>query len=414
MDRPIDVEFRRARLVRRAALAVGVLTLAVAAFVWLPGLVSPSINRARIRTALVDTGPIEASITATGLVVPEVEEVVSSPVDARVTRILKRAGADLMPGDPIVELDTSESALAVDKLARSVAIKANDQARARIDLERSLNDLDSQATIKDLQLQTFRSQLTRNRQLAKEGLISDEQLKQAELAEAQADIELKRLQTERINAQRSAKTQLEGLALEMATLEKELGEARRQLNLAAPKAGRKGVLTWALTAEGGAIRKGDVVARIADLSSYRVEASVSDVHARRLVAGLPVAVKVGDDTLEGVLSSIQPTIQNGVITFQVTLKERSSSLLRSNLRVDVLVVTGRKARAIRVRRGPFADGEGRRDVFVVRGSRAYRTPVDLGLAGFDEVEVVQGLRAGDEVIISDMRDYAHLSEIGIR
>ena len=88
--------------------------------------------------------------------------------------------------------------------------------------------------------------------------------------------------------------------------------------------------------------------------------------------------------------------------------------MRPNLRVDVLVVTGRKERALRVARGPFADGEGRREVFVVRGSRAVRTSAQLGLSSASHFEVVQGLQAGDEIVISDMSEHLHQRELALR
>ena len=86
MDRPIDEGVQRRRTVRRAGTVMAVLAILAAALLWLPGLVSPSISRATVRTAVADAGAIEAVITATGTVVPEVEQVVSSPVDARVLR----------------------------------------------------------------------------------------------------------------------------------------------------------------------------------------------------------------------------------------------------------------------------------------------------------------------------------------
>jgi len=414
VDRPLDADFRRARTLKRAGVSLAGAATLLAVFFWGPGWISPSVSRARLRIARVDSGPLEAVISASGTVLPEIEEVVSSPVDARVLRILERPGAELKPGQPIVELDTSESLLAVERLAQNLALKENQQEKTRLDLERSLNDLDSQARIKDLQLQSFRSQLARSQALWKEGLISVEQLRQAELAEAQAVIELKKIQNERENAQRATRTQFDALALEMATVRKETQEARRQLNLAAPKASRRGVLTWSLNEEGVAVHKGDVLARIADLSSFRVEATLSDVHAKTVSVGLPVAVKVGEQTLDGTLSNVLPTIRNGVMTVQVALRQKASPLLRSNLRVDVFIVTGRRARALRVKKGPFADGEGPVDAFVVRGDRAQRTRIELGLSSFEEFEVVKGLAAGDEVVISDMKDYMHLREVRIR
>jgi HlyD family secretion protein len=173
-----------------------------------------------------------------------------------------------------------------------------------------------------------------------------------------------------------------------------------------------------VTEEGAAVKKGDVLARLADLSSFRVDASVSDLHAQRLRVGQPVLVQVSEELegtrLDGTIASIQPTVKDGAVTFSVALAQRGSPLLRANMRVDVLVVTGRKARALRVARGPFADGEGKREVFVVRGARAVRTPAQLGLASATHLEVLQGLQAGDEVVISDMSAHLGTRELGLR
>lgn len=414
MDRPIDITIRRARQWRRALTIAGAIALVSAALLWLPALVSPTLSRARIRTAVVDIGPVEATITASGLVVPEVEQAIVSPVDARVLRILARPGAELKPGAPLVELDVSESRLAVEKLAQDLAIKENQQAQTRLTLEKQLIEINGQADVKGLQLESLRSQLERDRQLSSQGLLSQEQLKKSELAVSQAAIELKGLESSRDNARVATRTELEGLALEMAKLRKEETEARRQLDLASARADRSGVLTWALDQEGVQVRKGDVLARIADLSSFRVDATVSDVHARRLTPGLPVIVTVNDDRLEGSVGSVLPTVQNGAITVNVRLADRSSRLLRPNLRVDVQIVTARKPKTVRIKRGPFATGEGTQQVFVIQGDRAVRRPVQLGISSVDAVEIVQGLAPGDEAIISDMTDYARLREVRIR
>ena len=124
-----------------------------------------------------------------------------------------------------------------------------------------------------------------------------------------------------------------------------------------------------------------MIARIADLRTFRVDATVSDVHTKNLVTGMPVVIRVNEeDTLAGAVSTILPNIENGIITFRVTLADKSHTLLRPNLRVDVLVVTDRRPRALRAAQGPFSEGDGFRNVFVVRGDRAIRTPIALGLA----------------------------------
>ena len=77
------------------------------------------------------------------------------------------------------------------------------------------------------------------------------------------------------------------------------------------------------------MRRGDVIARIADLRTFRVDATVSDVHAKNLATGMPVMLRVNEeDTLEGAVSTILPKIENGIMTFRVTLADKSHKLLR--------------------------------------------------------------------------------------
>ena len=395
-------------------LKIGVPTLLLALVIAaLPGWIRPTVTRSRIRTARVTAGPVEAVITASGTVVPEVERVLSSPLDARVLRILKRPGAQLKQGDPVVELDISESVLALDKVIKDLKIKENQQAQSRLGLEKSLVDLDGRLEVKTLELQSAQARLDADQQLFKEGLYSRESLRRSELAVKQAQIELSQLRQDRTNAERAAAVQLEGLSLERGSLDKEAAQARRLLDLSTTKSDRDGVLTWVLSQEGALVRRGDVIARIADLSSFRVAATVSDLHAGRLRTGMPVVVRINDLDLQGTVAEVFPTVENGVLHFTVMLAQPSHSGLRPSLRTDVLVITDRRPRALRVKRGPFADNDARQ-AFVVRGDRAVRVPIQVGLSGVDDVEVMSGVSEGDELIISDMKEYLHLSEVRIK
>lgn len=400
---------------RRVIVAILSVAVVAAVFIWGPRLIRPSVVRARIRTAKVDTGLIEATITASGTVVPEFERVISSPVNARVLKILKRPGAVLSKGDPILELDLNESRLAVEKLNQQIELKQNQQAKAKLDLENTLIDLQSRWEIKNLEYKASKAATARNRELYRQGLMSEERLREVELIEEKEAFELKQLEESKRNAQASTKTQLEGLALEMKTLEQERVEAQRQLELATTKSDRHGVLTWVIDEEGATVQKGVVLARIADLRAFRVEATVSDVHANRLSFGQSVRVKVNDElTLSGAIARINPTVSNGVITLVVGLEDKSNAQLRSNLRVDVLIATERKDGVLRIRKGPSVGGEGVRDIFVIRGDVALKTTAKFGVAGADHCEVLQGLLEGDEVIISDMTDYMHVNEVKLR
>jgi HlyD family secretion protein len=398
--------------VRRMVTAVPVVVVALL-IAWLPDLLRPGVSRARIRTAPVTAGPVDAMIMASGTVVPEIERVLSSPLDARVLRILQRPGARVQPGDALFELDTSESVLALDKLRNDLQVKENEQAEERLALKTALADADGRIAVKELEVQSAEARLAGDRTLVEEGLLSRDAFRRSELALTQARIELTQLREARANTEAATRVSLDTLTLQRGTLDKEATQARRLVELSTTKSDRAGVVTWALSQEGALVRKGDVIARLADLSSYRVDATVSDVHAGKLQPGMAAVVLVNERPLAGTVASVYPTIENGVVKFTVALAEPARDDLRPSLRVDVHVVTERKPRTLRVARGPFADDSSRR-AFVVRGDRAVRVPLVLGLTGIDQVEVVSGAAEGDELIVSDMRDYLHLEQITLK
>ena len=414
MDRPLDEAVVRTRRRRRRLIAACAVVLAVLVLGWGPSLLRPSVDRARVRTSVVDRGPIEAAISAAGRVLPEVEQVLTSPVDARVLEVRKRAGDPVTAGETLVEIDLSQAELAVAALDRDLALKRNEEHRKRLALESSLNDVEGRYESKRLDLDAKQAALERRKQLHVAGLVSVQDLKEAELAEAQAAIELQQLDRSRGIARASNAAEVEGLALEVANLRSRRKDAWRELQRGTARAEHDGVVTWTLTEEGATVRKGDPIARVADLSAFRVEGTAADVNAPRMAVGLPVRVDVGDLQLRGSVSAIDPTIRDGVLTFTVALEDKSNAALRPNLRVDVFVFTEQKARALRVARGPFATGDGVQSVFVLRGGTARRTAVKLGVASPTHLEVIEGLAAGDEVIVSEMTDYLHAREIRVR
>lgn len=414
-DRIIETRVRRKIWLRRAVLIGFSLLALFAALVLGSNYLNPSFSRNRIWTAQVERGAIEAGITASGTVIPELNQVFSSPIDARVIRVLKHAGDLLLPGDPILELDVSGSRLSLDQVHQKLALKRNEQSKARIDLEHTRIDLNNRCRIKELELQSIQTRLAQNKALFEEGLLSAEEVKRLQTEEAKTQIELEQLLESVRNAEVSAEAEEEALAMEMAYLARERKIIEQELDLATTKADRKGVLTWVVTDEGSTVRKGDVIARLADLSSFRVQARISDAYANRLSVGQPVQVHISDEeSLSGSIAQVLPSIENGFISFFANLEQKSHGGLHSNLRVDVDVFTERKANALRIKKGPAIFGTNTSELFVIRGSKAIKTPVRLGIAGFSEYEVLEGLAEGDEVIISDASDYRDLEEVPVK
>jgi HlyD family secretion protein len=417
MDVEIAPEVRRRRVVRRVVAVV--IAIAAVAFLltWTVEWLRPSVRRDAIQIARVERGAVEATVQANGTVVPLDEQVVSSPVEARVLRVGRRAGDRVRAGDELLTLDTEASRLDAARLGDRVTQLENTSAELRLRLEDSIANLEAQIEQKKLDVQILHYTSEQRTKLRADGLIAEQDALAAAAAAKKSDIELRQLEEARTRALRSRDMQLAASQADISTSRRDRDEAKRQLELAMLRADRDGVLTSIVNEVGATIRRGDVLARIADLSAYRVEASISDIHAARLAAGMRARVKLEGAVIGGVIESVDPRIVDGVVRFTVTLDQPSHALLRNNLRVDVAVVTGRRTNVLTVRRGALARTN-TDHAFVVRGDavhdRAVRVPIRFGLGSDETIEILDGLQEGDAVVISNMSDFDEVKEVRLK
>jgi HlyD family secretion protein len=193
MDRPLDARMLRRRTLRRVALGVGGLGLVVALSVLLPGWIRPSIPGSRLRLGTVTRGPIEATVTASGRVVPRFEHLVTSPIDSRVEAILVDPGAAVEAGDRIVALDVGPTARALEKLDEEIALEENERRKTRIQSRETLADLEGRQRIKELEIRSFELDVRKNERLSEQGLITEDVLRRAE-----TDLERSRIERDQL------------------------------------------------------------------------------------------------------------------------------------------------------------------------------------------------------------------------
>ena len=413
MDRPIDVEVRNRRTLRRVVTAV--IALAAVAFFFAATIdwLRPSLERNDVVTAQVARGRVEATLEANGTVVPLYEEVVSSPVEARVLRIERRAGDRVKAGDELLTLDTAATQLEAARLGERVTQRENDLTALRLTLESTIANLQAQIEQKKLDAEIVHYSADQKSKLRSEGLIAEQDALAAQAQAKKAEIELRGLHEALARTIRQRDVQLAASGSEVSMARKEREESQRQVELARLRADRDGILTSIVNEAGATVRRGDVIARIADLSSYRVDASISDVHAARVAAGMRVRVLLDGTAIGGTIESVDPRIVNGIAKFRVTLDEPAHATLRNNLRVDVEVITGTRNGALVVRRGALARTNAH-IAFVVRGDRAVRVPVRFGLTGRETIEILEGLSEGESVVISDVTEFEDVSEIKLK
>lgn len=399
---------------KRWLIAIAVLcALAVALWVtWV--LLTPSLTRAEITTAVATTGNIENTITASGEILPEFEETITSSIDCSIRKVLRDEGATVQPGESILLLDKSQTEADLEKLRFQLASKQGDIERMKVDLAESYSDIQSNNVIKQLHIGNLSDEVENAKKLFDAGGGTREQIEQAELNLKVAQEEKKQLENQILAKQQTMKLDIKSSELAAEIQASDLHALERKLQLAGAQATRAGVITYVDKNIGSSVRQGETLARIADLSSFKVSGSLSDNYLDQLKPDMPAIVRVSDSLLRGRVDHVYPSVQGGLVGFDVVLDQAHQSSLRPHLKVDVYLVTATHTGVVKVSNGAAFRGGKTQDVFVLDNGRAYRRSVRIGLTNFDFVEIEQGLHPGDTVITSDMSEYKNIQELKIK
>ena len=95
-----------------------------------------------------------------------------------------------------------------------------------------------------------------------------------------------------------------------------------------------------------------------------MEGEIADTYGDRVAAGGRAIVKIGNEKLEGTVSSVTPLSKNGVISFIVQLNEDNNKRLRSGLKTDVYVMNAVKEGVLRLANASYYVGRGEYELFV--------------------------------------------------
>jgi HlyD family secretion protein len=411
MDTELPNEVKIRRRVKNAILWSAGAAFTLLIIYGFYSFIKPSVKKSSLLTAVAETGSIEATISASGLVVPMYEQIITSPVEAKIEKVFHYSGETVNPGDPILLLNKEYSLIALDKLKEEQALKKNKIVQEKITLERSINDLESKYEIQVLKVESLQALYEDEKKLKEIGGTTEDKLKQAHLNLQVAEKELDLIKKQISNLQNSNIADLKALDHEIRIQQKSIEELERKIEQAEVKVTNKGVVTWVNGDIGTNINPGDQVAKVADLSSFKIEGTISDVYAGLLNIGSRVIVKVQNLELRGTINKIQPSVANGIVSFSVELDQKDHVALRPNLRVDVYVVTAFKDNVVRVKNGPFYKGSRDQKIFIINEKKAIRKTVNIGESNFEYVEIINEVQPGDQVIISDMSDYIHMEQV---
>ena len=412
MDRVVPGA-RRARWRRAAWAAIALTALACAlAWSWPRGL---PVARDDLKLATVVAGTFDDELVLRATVAPARSVLLDATDGGRVDAVLVSDGALVEAGDLLYRLSNPQRQQ--DVLARSADVA---QQLANLSVQRAelaaarATQRRERATLQ-FELDKAQADTERTARLAAQGFVSDVALQDAR---RHSDLQARLLAQEREDGDAEMATReqsLRQLERAVAGLDDGLRLVRAAAAGLASRAPVRGRVAGFALQVGATVHPGDHLGRVDETGGFKLAASVDEFYRGRLHTGLAARLDNGASPAALVLARIDPQISAGHVGIELEFTGPPPAGLQAGQALDVRVVLGAASPALLVADGPFHADSGGAWVYVVSddGISAQRRAVRLGRHAAGQVEVLEGLREGERVVVSGVRRFGDATRLRI-
>jgi HlyD family secretion protein len=413
-DRLVEVKPNRKR--RLILLGAGVLVLGLLA--WLaPGIgrlfsASASVSSSRLAFATVERGPFVRDIAAEGKVVAAVSPTLYATSGGAVT-LKVHAGDTVKVGQVLATIVSPELTNKLAQEQSNADAMEVDYQRAQIDARKQRGELQKAYDNAKVDEQAAARDLDRNQKAFTKGAVPGMDVDRAKDALQKAKITLQHAQADlgMDNASLNFDIQSKKLAHErQLLLVKDLQRQVDDLNVKSPVDGQVGQL---FIAERATVAKDAQLLSVIDLSALEVEMQVPESFARDLGIGMAGEISGNGHTWKGLVSAISPEVVNGQVAARLRFNGVTPKQLRQNQRLSVRVLLDKRDNVLTVQRGSFVDESGGSYAYLVKDSIAKKTPIRVGASSIDKVEILEGLKEGDRIVISGTDSFKGATTVAI-
>jgi HlyD family secretion protein len=382
-----------------AIVAIGGVTFAVSRL----KPAAPGVDRAAVWVDTVKRGPMLRLVRGSGTLVPEDIRWINTTTQGRVERILLRPGAEVTKDSVILELSNPQLQQAVQdaQLGHQSALAAYENRKA--DLERTILTQEAELASVETNFNNAKLNLEAQETLLKEGLVSELQVKQLRSQSVDLKNRLAISQKQLENAKNGVKSQLAPQEAEVAQRNAQYQLRLRELDDLKVKAGMNGVLSQVPVEVGQQVGPGTNLARVADPTRLKAEVRIAETQTKDIRIGQVAEVDTRNGVIQGKVMRIDPTATGGTVGVDISLDGALPAGARPDLSVDGTITLERLPDVIKVGRPAFGQENSTVMLFKLDGQgEAHRVQVKLGRSSVNEIEVIEGLQPGDQVILSDM------------
>jgi multidrug resistance efflux pump len=400
---------RRIVLVAAGVLALAAITIGIR---WYANR-APTVSRSELWIGVVQRGPLTLEVRGQGTLVPTSFRWASAPIAARVDRVLVQPGAEVTADAVLVELSNPDAELAALEAERDVSQAEAQLAQLVAQLDGTR--LAQESTVAGLHgeeiMATRRKEI--DAQMADKGVIS-------ELESAESAAKAKQLATRRAFEERRLKALARGNAAQLAAQKAQVERLRAlaafrrsQLDALKVRAGQAGVVQQIAVEAGQSVAAGAPLAKVIDPDKLQARLRIPETSTTDVAIGLPATVDTRAGVVQGEVVRIDPAAVNGSVIVDVKLLGELPKSARADQNVDGVIQLAHTKDVLHVARPAIGEAHSSASLFVLRGDEARRITVKFGRAALKDIEIVSGLREGDQVVLSDMAKWDGVNRLRV-
>ena len=375
---------------------------------------STSVDRDSLGFAKVEEITGRRIAYVSGKIFAENPRIVSAEVSGRVDRVVLLSGARAKEGDLVLEL--VNRAVVDSELAASAELAAGVLQAEKTMAEMQIQVIEKQGVVSDLQAhaEIARRQEEAERKLADDRIISEIQANKSKLeadSSTRKAIEaaqlLKILESMLKNVRMAGEAQIERQQATAALRKAEVDslKVRSPIN---------GVVQEIAVTQGQEVATGTLLAKMYDPALLSVVLDVPERQAGNIGLGQPVSVSIGGEKVSGKVIRVSPVVKDGVVAVEVKIEGKMPQNTRPELRVEAEIFSRTLEKTTVLRAPEAVRSASVSRVFVVDGDRAYAKRVRFGQLQGNQIEVLDGLRPGDVVVVTGLGEHADYEEIDLK
>jgi len=413
--RPSNAKKKRIRQIIYSAvllLAVGLVSFGLSRL----KPAAPTVERAVVWPDTVKRGPMVRQVRGLGTLTPEDIRWIPATTQGRVEKIILRPGAAVKAGDVVLELSNPQLEQQLQDAQLKLQATEAGLENIKVQLNNDLLQQRASSALIEADYNKAKMQAQMNEELAKDQLVSALVLKQS-----QVDADSLGVRNQISKDQLASKA--DSMRAQLAVQQSLVDQARALLRLTQQqrdelkvRAGLDGMLQLVPVEVGQQVAPGTNLARVANPSRLKAEIKIAETQAKDIQLGQKAEVDTRNGIVEGRVARIDPSVQNGTRTVDVTLIGALPKGAVPDLSVDGTIELERLNDVLFMGRPAFGQDQSVVGLFKMsdEGANAERVQVKLGRSSVNTIEVLSGLKVGDQVILSDMSAYDAYDRIRLK